>query len=117
MPYVLRMSSARDNAQPSNPIPLSTSPNCKVRLLCVALVQAFSPEDVEALAHASMLSDSTRWAVDEQLMVLCSDMMAAALYPDSGEEGVAELVQDASRSASGWEAELAAFSRRSMQPS
>ncbi|KAL6770813.1 hypothetical protein ACKKBF_B32780 [Auxenochlorella protothecoides x Auxenochlorella symbiontica] len=87
-----------------------------VRLLCVALVQAFSPEDVEALAHASMLSDSTRWAVDEQLMVLCSDMMAAALYPDSGEEGVAELVQDASRSASGWEAELAAFSRRSMQP-
>ncbi|KFM23698.1 hypothetical protein F751_0912 [Auxenochlorella protothecoides] len=84
-----------------------------VRLLCVALVQAFSPDDMEALAHASMLSDSTRWAVDEQLMVLCSDMMAAALYPDSGEEeedseDPAPLQGDAT---TGWEGELASASR------
>ncbi|KAL6769893.1 hypothetical protein ACKKBG_A32775 [Auxenochlorella protothecoides x Auxenochlorella symbiontica] len=84
-----------------------------VRLLCVALVQAFSPDDMEALAHASMLSDSTRWAVDEQLMVLCSDMMAAALYPDNGEEeedseDPAPLQGDAT---TGWEGELASASR------
>ncbi|KAK2080116.1 hypothetical protein QBZ16_002512 [Prototheca wickerhamii] len=92
-----------------------------VQVHCVALVQAFKPDDVEALAHASLLTSSPRWAVDEQLMVLCNDMMAMAMYPEvdldgddveAGAGGVGGPAPAADGAAqSSWEHELASAIR------
>ena len=115
-----------------------------MRLLCVALTRAFVPDDEAAQAAVDALAVGTRWAVDEQIMVLCNDLMASAMLEEEGVAGGgagggaadverpgAEPGVDAASlsnpqptpappSAAGlhsWESELAAMSRASFQPS
>lgn len=81
-----------------------------VRLLCVAVTQAFSPGNAEDLALAALLQDSTRLGMDERLLVLCNDLMAMALYPDHDSDTDGER-DDAAGAPLSWEEELALASR------
>lgn len=88
----------------------------QTRLLTVAVVQAFAPRWETELAEAGLLNDGGRWAADEHLMLLCNDLLALALYQDdesSEEDDDAEWQSSGvlASGSTGWEDELAAFSR------
>lgn len=59
-----------------------------IRLLAVALVRTFAPQDVDGLAMASLMADSGHWAIDEQIALLCSELMAGPVEDEEMGDGV-----------------------------
>lgn len=50
------------------------------RLLCLSLGETFCAADVEGqAAAAALLRDSTRWAADDRLMAIASELVSEAL--------------------------------------